>query len=1550
MHEALSAFSPVIGTWFERHVGVPTPAQVLGWPHVAAHRNTLILAPTGSGKTLAAFLAAIDFVAKLLQGEEGTRGVQILYVSPLKSLANDVQKNLVTPLEQIERVAEEMKARWPQITVAVRTGDTTPAARAQMLRTPPHILITTPESLNLLLTTRGRSILTDVRFVIVDEVHALAGNKRGVFLSLVLERLEELRQQAVGMAPGAKRTKIAPGVFVKAEPAPPLVRIGLSATARPEEVIANWLGGFDDDGKPRPVEIARAGQRKRLDLQVMCPFWGEAITDERFLDPEGRPLGKSHWPQVTKRLRTLVKEHRSTLIFANSRRLVERLAAELLDSADRLDGTKPEPLTLLPHHGSISKEVRLETEQALKRGELQAVIATNSLELGIDVGALDLVVQVDSPGTVAGALQRVGRAGHLEKATAKGRLLARRLGELPSLAALTPLMVEGLVEELRVPQNCLDVLSQQVCAACVVAPQKRARLLKVIRRSAGYAKLSDKQFESVVQMLSRRADRVTATGLKPRISFDRVNDELIALPGTAKVAVTNSGVIADTGYFAVYAIDDRPAGEDKDSNKARGKRIGELDEEFVFETKEGDRILLGSQVWRVASIDADRVLVKRTTPGTMRMPFWRGERAPRSELLGEAIARFNSELEKRLDGVDAAREWLIREHHFDDQAADALAYLYRRQRDLAAVPTHERVVIEHFVDKAGEPVIAVFCPLGSRINYALRIALEARFAARRLPAQIIHSDDGLLIRPPVEVGEIPENPLAFLRSSDMEGLIVDQLESSALFGLRFRMNAARALMLPRMSLNQRTPLWQQRLRARHLLALVKQQRNFPIIVETYRECLQDVLAVDGARTLLEKIETGDVAVSIVRNAEPSPFAVSAFSEFQQEFMYAQDDPLGPTENEPSVDPAVIDSILQRRQDAAHGAAGWSAQDEATLLRRITGSSYPARTPEELLEKIEAAGPVDLGEADDPRWGAWVVDAPAAMLKELMDKRRLLRVSWADETDWRWLATENLAMYVAARGLRPRLKGATYEELPPALLKSELDKPAALRAMVEQAIKRQPTFTRAELQGRFAWAAEAIGPLLNELLREGVVQQVQDERMALTEFVDQLRTIALRRERQATALADVDALQRHLLHWHKIDRRGNGIDAIEDALDMLVGVGRPLDTWLYDILPARVADFVPNQLDAITRAGHWVAVGGEDESVAFWPRHWLGLREPVAAPTLSENAQRVLETLKRTGASFMLDLQMQVPLAEHEIAAALRALFFAGLISGDSTQTLMETFAAAEASDEGRKGADAAKRPRIARGWWKNRTMNAGALGGRFFTLMQGVEALDALAHAQRITDRAERLLRRHGFVCRELTDTGDGPWRDNYEILTRFEWAGTARRGYFVEGITGSQFALPGVDLASPVLQRGQQDKVFWLSMLDPANIYSHVRTKWVSDLGESARVPRVAGSWLAIVDGLPVLAAVAYGQRLVPLAGDARRTELALGQMHLLLDRLPRATRPHLQVKFLDQTPILESPAASVLQRQGFTRDTQSLRLYRQYMSSRGQAAEVPEPNGEMA
>lgn len=1593
MHDALQPFLPPIARWFEERVGLPTPPQVAGWPRIRAGESVLILAPTGSGKTLAAFLAAIDRLMRdLLDAETSAQeseepGVRILYLSPLKALANDVEKNLARPLEQIAATARRMppwRDRWPDLRIAVRTGDTPQKARAAMLRHPPHLLITTPESLNLLLTSAGRHMLRSVRVVIVDEVHALAGSKRGVFLSILLERLEDLRRERA-----AGKRKVAPGVYLQTPPPPPLARIGLSATARPAEEIARWLGGCEDAGRMRPVAIIDTGQRKRLDVQVLCPWQEEEA--------------RSHWPAVARRLLQLIREHRSTLVFANARRLVERLVKMLDEAAAPSGADAPapaagQPRAILPHHGSISKNVRLATEEALKRGELSAVVTTSALELGIDIGTLDLVCQVDSPGTVAAALQRVGRAGHLEKATAKGRLIPRLAGDLPALAALVPLMLAGQVEAVRLPDNCLDVLAQQIVAACVGKTWLRRDLLRLMRRAAPYRRLAEDQFNGVLDMLAPpRGISSLDAPLRPRIAFDRVNDQLAGLPASRHLATVNGGVIAETGQYPVYIAQSKV-------------RLGELDEEFVYETREQDRIVLGSQVWTVETIEPDRVTVNPAPPGgSAKMPFWRGEAAPRSPELGAAIASLNDEIERRLavEGADAAREWLRATHHLDDAAADALLDLFARQRSAgSAMPTATRVVVEHFTDKTGEPLIAMLTPFGARVHQALRLALESALARRRITAQLVHSDDGILLRcAPEGCDQLPGHPLNLLTAGELESLVIDRLEESSLFGLRFRQNAARALLLPRMDPKKRTPLWQQRLRARNLLAMVRRQRNFPIVVETYRECMQDVLMIEQARRLLADIAAGRVRVSVHATHGPSPMARNLWANFEASFIYQWDDPLTGSAG-PTVDQGVLDALLQR-QTTAELPPAWGSREIALLQRRIRGDEYPARNGEELLEKIAAAGAASLGPPDDPAWRTWTTEDPLPLLMDLQEAHRLVCLEWPSAPpspddpppsgpSWRWLAAETLAPYLAAIGHRPPLfrwrrqsagfarEPVPYDVFPPALLRFAGTPEDARRLLLQAELRRHVLNTSDALMSAFPFMRRQVADRLDALERAGglVRPAPGDPALLLPEYADQLRTLAVRHARRGVLTAGLDALQQHLLRWHHLlpaspaiavspasANRDAGMafsmDALEDALDQLSPLAFELSVWECDLLPVRVPGFTPQHLESLCATGRWVWVG-YDHALAFVPRHLLAARpahESATVSSLSADAQAVVEYLRKNGASFTLDLEMGLE-EPAGLAQALRQLVGAGVISNDRLESWRTLQQAAQEADKlqaarpvrstGWPGsAGSSERGRARRGW---RRSEAQGLGGRWFILPPVVTPTAPLAVAEEAASHVERLLRRHGFACKELTvPTADGPWRTCYEVLTRMEWAGTVRRGYFIDRIGGAQFALPGIDLPPPLpplpphppsspsppsspvkTAASSEGDVIWVALVDPACLYAQTEEPWTDPEGRPVRLPRVQGSWVAVAAGRPVLAASAYGASLWPLTADQESLARALRAVPALLGRLPRERKHFLDVqRWMDGAEgrgIVGSAAEGILREAGLERVPDGLRLYRRY------------------
>ncbi len=824
--DPLAPFSPAVRAWFERTFDAPTPAQALGWPRIAAGAHTVIQAPTGSGKTLAAFLWALD------RARPGA-GMQVLYVSPLKALNYDVERNLRGPLAGI----------GSHLTVGVRTGDTPAKERAAMRKTPPEILITTPESLFLLLTSRAHEMLRTVETLILDEVHAVAGTKRGAHLALSVERLERLLGGS-------------------------MQRIGLSATQRPLEEIGRFVSGG------RPIELVDAGRAKELDLQVVVPLEdmrepdaGAATTDLFGTGAEG-PTGRSIWPSIYPRLLELVEAHRSTIVFVNNRRLAERLALRLNELAERE--------VARAHHGSLAREQRLEVEELLKRGGIPCLVATSSLELGIDMGAVDLVVQVESPKSVAAGLQRVGRAGHRLDEASRGRIFPKFRADLLECAVVAKRMREGAIEETRIPRNPLDVLAQHVVALASQEEVSVDELHELVRRAYPFRDLSREQLENVLDMLAGRYPSDEFAELRPRITWDRVRGLVRGREGAGRLAVTNAGTIPDRGLFGVHLVDG-------------GGRVGELDEEMVYESRAGQTFLLGASTWRIEEITRDRVLVSPAPGIPGAVPFWKGEGVGRPYELGAAIGRTAREIVG--SGDEKALAQLEGEHSLDRLAArNLLTFLRDQEAATGALPSDRTLVVERFRDEIGDWRICILSPFGARVHAPWALALAARLReSLGLEANTIWSDDGIALHLP-DADAAPSLEDVLVDPAELEALVVAELGGTALFGARFRENAGRALLIPRRRPGERTPLWQQRLKAQALLQVARRYPDFPVVLETYRECLQDVFDLSSLRRLLADLQARRVDVVAVETPTASPFASSLLFDYVATYMYEDDTP------------------------------------------------------------------------------------------------------------------------------------------------------------------------------------------------------------------------------------------------------------------------------------------------------------------------------------------------------------------------------------------------------------------------------------------------------------------------------------------------------------------------------------------------------------------------------------------------------------------------------------------------------------------------------------
>ena len=1384
---ALAPFSPAVRGWFERTFDGPTPAQAQGWPAIASGGHVLIQAPTGSGKTLAAFLWALD------RARPG-QGTQVLYVSPLKALNYDVERNLRGPLAGI----------GSELSVAVRTGDTPPKERAAMLKTPPDILITTPESLFLMLTSRARETLKSVRVAIVDEVHAVAGSKRGAHLALSLERLGRL----VGE---------------------PVQRIGLSATQRPLEEIGRFVSGG------RPIELVDAGRRKELDLRVVVPL-------EDMREPGE---GNSIWPSIYPALLELVREHRSTIVFVNNRRLAERLALRLNELA--------EAEIARAHHGSLAREQRIEVEELLKKGEIPCLVATSSLELGIDMGAVDLVVQVESPKSVARGLQRVGRAGHRLDEASKGRIFPKFRADLLESAVVVRQMKEGLIEETRVPRNPLDVLAQQIVAVCAQEEIPVDELHDLVRGAWPFRDLSRQQLENVLDMLAGRYPSEEFAELRPRITWDRVAGLLRGREGARRLAVTNAGTIPDRGLFGVHLV-------------GGGGRVGELDEEMVYEARAGQTFLLGASTWRIEEITRDRVLVS-PAPGTPGLvPFWKGEGVGRPYELGEAIGRTGRELVGLDDGN--ARERLVSEHELDERAAENLLTFLREQEQATGVlPSDRAVVVERFRDEIGDWRLCILTPFGGRVHAPWALALAARIReSLGLEVNFIWSDDGVALHFP-DSESLPRFDELLIGPDELEDLVVDELGGTALFGARFRENAARALLIPRRRPGQRTPLWQQRLKAQGLLQVARRYPDFPVVLETYREVLQDVFDLPALRGLLAALRQRRIDLVEVETPSASPFASSLLFDYVATYMYEDDTPLAERRAQAlALDRDLLKELLGQEElrDLIDPAALEQLEDE---LRGLP------RSPDGLHDLLLRRGDFAPGEFDE------------ALAGPLEAERRAVRIRLAGGE--RLIAVEDAGRYRDALGAMPP------SGLPDAYLDGGED---PLGWILRRFARGRGPFTTDEAARRFGLEPERTEVLLAGLdLVRGELRPGGSEReWCDPDVLRRLRRASLARLRKEVEPADQGALGRFLPGWQGVDRRAT----LREALVPLQGHSLPVALWEGEVLPRRVPGYQPAWLDQLTASGEVVWVGAGLERVALYFREDASaLGRPGALPSPDGEAHAAIRSSLAGAALFWFDLLAATGLQGEVVLPALWELVWAGEVTNDAWQPLRAS-----------RRFQAPRAERRPRRFSRARADAITATQGRWSSA-GGLFAGDPDPRAL-----AELLLERQGIVTRDgvRAEGIPGGYASVYRELRKLETLGVCRRGYFVEGLGGAQFALPGA--VERLRERPEEETALVLAAADPAQPYG-AALPWPKRSG--ARAARVAGAQVVLFGGEPALFVERGGRSLVPLR-DPEEAWLRAA-LAALVEHARRSGLKRLAVERFDGEPVGETQAMALLVEAGF-------------------------------
>ncbi|NWF29236.1 ATP-dependent helicase [Streptomyces sp. PKU-EA00015] len=1535
---ALDSFSPATRGWFTGAFSAPTAAQEGAWLAIGEGSDVLVVAPTGSGKTLAAFLAALDRLTSTPPPAETKKRCRVLYVSPLKALAVDVERNLRSPLTGIRHEAVRLGLPEPEVRVGIRSGDTPAAERRSLVSRPPDILITTPESLFLMLTSSAREALTGVETVILDEVHAVAGTKRGAHLSVSLERLDTLLPR-------------------------PARRIGLSATVRPVDEVARYLS------PQRRVEIVQPPSGKEFDLSVVVPVedLGELGGSPAADASEGPGERPSIWPHVEERIADLVQAHRSTIVFANSRRLAERLCNRLNEIAyERATGTPlPEdgppaeimaqsgaaqgapPLLARAHHGSVSKEQRALVEEDLKAGRLPAVVATSSLELGIDMGAVDLVVQVESPPSVASGLQRVGRAGHQVGAVSTGVVFPKYRGDLVQAAVVTERMRTGSIESLRVPANPLDVLAQQLVAMVSMDPWQFDDLLALVRRAAPFASLPESAFTAVLDMLAGRYPSDAFAELRPRVVWDRVAGTVTGRPGAQRLAVTSGGTIPDRGLFGVFL-----AGADP---KKGGGRVGELDEEMVYESRVGDVFTLGTTSWRIEDITRDRVLVSPAPGVPGRLPFWKGDQLGRPLELGRAVGAFLREV----GGLapDDARLRLVAAG-LDAWAADnVLAYLDEQRRACGHVPDDRTILVERFRDELGDWRVVIHSPFGAQVHAPWALALGARLAERYgMDAQVMHADDGIVLRlpdadlmgldlldqDPVHVDTAYDSEQAPVGAADtvfdkgeISQIVTDQVGGSALFASRFRECAARALLLPRRNPGKRTPLWQQRQRAAQLLQVASEFGSFPIVLEAVRECLQDVFDVPGLTELMGDIESRRVRLVEVTTPEPSPFARSLLFGYVAQFLYEGDSPLAERRAAAlSLDSRLLAELLGQAELRELLDADVLTELERELQwltddRRVKDAEGVA----DLLRVLGPLTDAELAErGGDPAWP-----------QELAAARRAIRVRIAGADHW--AAVED------AGRLRDALGTALPVGVPEAFTEPVKD---PLGDLLARFARTHGPFTSAQAAARFGMGPAVTEGGLARLAASGRVVQGEFHPAGIgQEWCDAAVLRRLRRRSLAALRHELEpvppaALAAFLPQWqHMGSNRLRGIDGLARAVEQLQGAAVPASALEKLVLPSRVSHYSTTLLDELTTTGEvvWAGAGalpGKDGWVSLYLADAAPLLLPPPHPLeLTALHESVLGALSGGYGLFFRQIADQVRATTHpdatdpQLADAVWDLTWSGRLTNDTLAPLRALLGS------GRTAGSTAHRAKrsVPRGRYGTLTATARptsrsgppTVSGRWSLLPAAEPEPTHRAHAL-----ARTLLDRHGVVTRGAVaaEGVEGGFSATYRILSAFEDSGQARRGYVVEGLGAAQFAMDGaVDrlrAASTARDRevGQAaPRAVVLAAADPANAYGAALPWPEPPEGAGHKPGRKAGSLVVLVDGELTLYMERGGKTLLSWVTDPEAPAL-----HAAAAALASAAREGalgtVTVERANGSPALTSSLGRVLETAGFHATPRGLRL----------------------